>query len=959
MKRILKVTGIIAGIIILILVFMLLFPFLFREKFAAIVKNTARKSLKTEMNFSSMKVSFFHHFPKLTLTLTDFYLLSSPPFEKDTLISAKDISFGVDLMSVFRGPVRVSGVYIDRGRVVMKYNEKGKENFDVITASSDTSRTDTSTTASSANLKIESISFRRTDFVYADYSIPMRMTVRGINYKGKSEISNDILNLTSTIKIDSVNFSYNNVDYLKSKPVSAELETIIDLKSLNIKFDKNDFVIKDVPFEFRGELNFSKSGYGLFLSLYSMYHDEWVSGSVDLISTDKLWVSVKTDINMRLENWTSRLGIKDVELKGLFALKLKALGNYITGPDPASPKHDTVILSIPDFTLTSTLSNGYVKLKDLPAAADHISFVMNAASKDHDYRKINLQLENFKALFLNNKIEGYCKIAELKDLPVDCRITSAVNLADISKVIPLDSLDLQGILDMDVTVRGRYAPEKKLFPFTHARVNLKDGRILTKYYSHPLENINLQSTITNDNGLVSGTRVKVDELSFLFLGNPFTLKADLKNPDNLDYDITSRGSVDIAGIYKMFSQKGMELSGFITTDLHLRGRQSDAMAGRIDRLDNKGTLGLRNIAFRADYLPHELILRSGQFRFDNDKIWFEKFDSRCGKSSILLDGHLENVVNYVLAEKQVLKGALNFRSDFVDVADFMAPSAPATESTPASSSPGVVIIPAEYDLSVKADLKKVVYDKNVLQDLKADVRVDSGICVLKNMQFAMIGCNVKVDASYASTNPKKALFDFHVSAENFDVQRAYREVEMFRNLASSAEKCEGIISIDYSIKGKLINDMEPVYPSLEGGGVITISKVKVMGLKLFNEMSKNLGREKLKDPDLTKIELKTTIKNNIITLEQTKMKISSFRLKISGESSFDGKLNLKTRVGLPPLGLIGIPIRIMGTMDAPKFKYGRGSNDEQLKETDYSDEIPAEYLDKLKNVKEEEDNGND
>ncbi|MGE5425197.1 MAG: AsmA-like C-terminal region-containing protein, partial [Syntrophothermus sp.] len=547
----------------------------------------------------------------------------------------------------------------------------------------------------------------------------------------------------------------------------------------------------------------------------------------------------------------------------------------------------------------------------------------------------------------------------LEDLPVDSRITTSVNLAEISQVFPLDSLQLGGILDLDATVQGKYAPEKKLFPVSNVRIKLKDGSLLTRYYPQPLEQINLDLLVTNKNGKISGTSVKVEDLSFLFEKNPFHLKASLNNPDNLLYDVTAKGNIDLAGIYKMFSQEGMELSGSLTADLHLKGSQKDAMEGRIDRLNNKGTLGLKNIAFRSQYLPHDLILKKGSFRFDNDKIWFEHFDSRCGSSAIMLDGNLGNVVNYFLGKKQVLRGNLNFTSAFVDIRDFMTESSPAGSTTPATSSPGVIIIPPEFDINLKADLRKVKFESNFLDSLTANIQVDTGMIVLKNMQFSMIGCRVNMDASYASTSARKAFFEFHVKAENFDVQRAYREIEMFRNLASSAEKCEGIISIDYQLKGRLINDMEPVYPSLEGNGVITLAKVKVMGLRLFTDMSKNLGREKLKSPDLSKVELKTTIRNNIITLEQTKMKISGFRLKISGESSFDGKLNLKTRVGLPPLGILGIPIRILGTSDNPKFKYGRGNNDEQLEESQYSDELPAEFMDRLKNVKEEEDDGTD
>lgn len=209
-----------------------------------------------------------------------------------------------------------------------------------------------------------------------------------------------------------------------------------------------------------------------------------------------------------------------------------------------------------------------------------------------------------------------------------------------------------------------------------------------------------------------------------------------------------------------------------------------------------------------------------------------------------------------------------------------------------------------------------------------------------------------MESPYTSITPVKAFFDFTVNTQDFDVKRAYNEVDLFRNLSTAAGKCEGIISLEYTLKRSIGPGMVPIYPSLEGGGLVTLKKVK--GYKLLNAMGSNLGKEKIKNPDLAKVELKTTIKNNIITLEKVKIKMSVFRLRIAGETSFDGNLNFSARLGLPPLGIIGIPMRILGTQENPKFKYGRGNQDEDLEESAYTDDIPQDMKDKIKNAKEED-----
>jgi|APCry1669189204_1035204.scaffolds.fasta_scaffold00001_27 AsmA protein len=962
MKKLVKVSGISLGLVLLMLLLMLVSPFLLKDKLAAVVKSTANKTLKTELNFSGIDVSFFHYFPNLTITLSDFTLKSSAPFTGDTLIKAKDISFGVNLLSVVKGPLKITRVYLNRAKVLLEYNEKGASNFDVYASASDSLQKKDTASSGEAELKIESIALIRSEFTYTDPSIPLKITAHGINYRGKSSLSKDILKLTSNVLIDSLDVEYNHVKYLKSKPVKANLQTSININSLNIKFEKNDLTLKNIPFQFRGEFGFRKEGYDLFLSLFSMYGNEYISGSLRMISTKKLWIAAKADVNMNLQEWGLGLGIKDFELRGMYSLKLNAEGDYFSGPDPVGKKHDTAILSIPDFTLTSKLRNGFFRYKQSQEGLSGISADLTASCKDHDYRSINVSLDDIKAGFMKNKIEGFFRLKGLRDLPVEGRIKTSLNLAEIRKLVPMDSLDLGGVLDLNLDVKGNYAPDKKLFPLTILNVKLSDGDIQTKYYPHPVDRINMQLLVTNISGKLSETIVKLDPLSFRFEGKPFEVRATLMNPDNITYDIVSKGSLDLGKVYKVFSRKGMDLDGYIGTDLKMKGSQSDALAGKVDKLYNSGTLTLRNIAFTTEYLPKPFVIRSGVFRFEQDKVWFEKFEGRYGASDITMDGHLSNVVNYVLADNQVLKGTFNFSSDYLLVDEFRTVNRepetvnrkPDHDSRITAHETGVIIIPQNLEIGLKASLKKVSFSKLEMHDLNAAVEIRQGMLLLKGMKFELIGCKVAMDATYGSISPSKAFFDFHVVANDFDIKRAYNEVEMFRNLSTSAGKCEGIVSLEYTLKGKVDAGMNPVYPSLEGGGVLSLKKVKVMGLKLFTDMSKNLEKEKIKSPDLAKVDLKTSIKNNVITLEKTKMKISGFRLKIGGETNFNGSINLKARLGLPPLGIFGINMRLLGTMDNPKFKYGKGSGDESVEETEYTDELPKDLQARIRNAKDED-----
>ena len=102
---------------------------------------------------------------------------------------------------------------------------------------------------------------------------------------------------------------------------------------------------------------------------------------------------------------------------------------------------------------------------------------------------------------------------------------------------------------------------------------------------------------------------------------------------------------------------------------------------------------------------------------------------------------------------------------------------------------------------------------------------------------------------------------------------------------------------------------------------------------MFGAVSDKTHTDAIRNPDVSKVDIKTTIKNNIITIERFKFKFAGFRPRIEGTTSFDGQLNIKMRLGFPPLGIIGIPLTITGTKDAPKVKLGRKGED--IQETEY------------------------
>lgn len=903
--KFLKITGITIGSILLL---MFLLPLLFPGTIAEQVKNFANKKLDGELSFKESNLSFFHHFPSLTVSLDDFALKGSSPYKNDTLVAAKEIAFGINLKSlIFDGAVNIDKIFVSEGLINIKVNEKGQANYNVYISDEKEVSADTTSTS----VRLEKIDIHDVKLNYTDISAKINIAAKGFNYVGKGNLDQSIFDLYTEAKIDSLDFTFDGKTYLKNKKVDADLITRINTNSLAFIFEQNDLKINKLPISFIGKMNFLKDGYDINLKIES---------------NDSRLNDVFTALPPEYVTW-----LEKTKVKGRTDLFLTFKGNY-----------NASLNKKPDLAFGMNIREGSISYSDSPFETSNISLKFYTKLPSLDTEQLEVKLDTLHFNIGNDYLSSRINSKGLKNISLSADLQSKLDLAKLSKSIGIKGIDFKGNLTASIKSKGEYNAEKKLFPVTAGVVNLQNGEVKTEYYPNPITDIKFLASVKNETGNFKDVNIQLTPASFVFEGKPIYVKALLSNFEDINYDIVAKGELDIARIYKVFKQKGLDVTGYAKADLSFKGKQSYATTGQINKLQNKGSLVLRDIKTTSELFPKSFFIKEGLFTFNQDKMNFDKFSANYGKSDFEMKGHLQNVINFVLEKNAILKGSFNVNSSNIFADEFMAETSKATGKVndksdiakEEKSDSGVILLPENFNISLLANAKKVEYDGLILNNVLGNVAVRNGKLLFEKIGFDIIDCNVGINGFYDDLNPKKAAFDIHFVAKNFNVKRAYKEIKMFRELASAAEKAEGIISLDYTVKGILNEEMQPVYPSLEGKGVVSISKVKVKGLKLFGQISDKTDFESINNPDLSKVDIKSSIKNNIITVEETKMKVALFRLKIKGETSFDGKLNLKIRVGLPPLGLIGIPVVVTGTSDDPKVKIFSKTGQE-IEETKY------------------------
>ncbi|OOV16378.1 membrane assembly protein AsmA [Flavobacterium sp. LM4] len=894
--KIAKISGIVIASVLLLL---FLIPLLFPGKVASEVKKIANERLDSKIEFSRSRFSFFTHFPSLTVSLDDVTLTGSTPFKKDTLLKAEQVAFGINIKRLlFDNELKINKLYVSKADINLMVNQKGQANYNIYIAPKDIKK-DTSTTEEGTAIRLERIDLKDCHVRYNDRSAKILIDAKGFNYIGKGNLSEDIFDLNTDAKIDNIDFYYDRTAYLRKKELRADLITRINTHALSFILQKNELKINKLPLEFTGLFTILRDGYKININAASK--NTTVKDLFSVMPPEYL-------------TW-----LEETEISGKSDLLFTFKGNYNVAKKQK-----------PDLAFNLKINEGAINYQNAPAPLTDFQMNLNAIMPSLEIEKLLINLKTFKfKVGEKDYFTAYLRSKGFNEMNVDASVKGALDLATLDAALGLYSLDLKGILRTDIQAKGTFSASKKLFPKTRGGIALHNGWIKTDSYPNPVTNITFVANVLNKAGTYKDLIVAIAPASFVFEGNPVYVNAALSDFNDLAYNAKVKGELNVGNIYKVFARKGMNVTGYAKADLSLQGKQSYATSGQYDKLNNRGTILLKNIKTTSELFPKAFFIKQGNFRFQNEKMWFEKFYASYGKSDFDINGYLINTINYFLESNGTLSGNFNMKSKLINIDEFMALGkgenkdrnlevAYAKEDHPKLS--GVVIVPKNLNVNLTANADKIEYNGLVFNKLNGKTGISKGNFYLENAVFNIIDCALVVDASYNDESPTAARFDAHFKAKDFSVQRAYKEIPMFHDMVTAAEKAEGIISVDYKIKGDLNGNMSPIYESFEGMGTINLRDVKIKGLKLFDGISSKTGQDGLNNPDIQGIEIKSRIDNNLIHITPFTFSVASFKPTIKGTTSFDGLLDLRMRLGLPPFGIVGFPITITGTHENPKIK---------------------------------------
>ena len=505
------------GLIVLILVLFLTVPVLFKEKIKTKVVDVINESVNAKVTFSDYSLSFFRNFPNLSFSLKELNVAGVGEFEGDTLAGFKSFDLVFNLGSLIgKSGYEVKSIIIDRAVINAIVLKDGTANWDIEMPSDTTASAavaepvagSESESASSVKILLRKVEVKKSLVRYIDSTMNLKAEINDLDLmlSGNMTLSETQLRISlltgpSTVEMD-------GIKYLNRAILTSKTSLAADLDKMSFTFGQNYLGINDLRLNFSGTL--------------AMPGDD--------ISTEIAFGSEQTTFKtlLSLVPAVYMTGYEDLEATGTFSLSGSAIGIYSDADS-----------TLPDIKLNMSVNEGLVSYPDLPEKISNININTDiyVDGKDLDKTTVNLDKFHFELAGSPFDMSFFLK-TPMSDPDFSGNMNGKIDLGALSKAVPMDSLNLSGVIEMAISMAGK----------------------LSVIESEEYEKFTARGTMTVRNmvaDMAGYPRIVVKEASFLFTpGFTQMQKVEMLVEETSDFVLSGNVENYIPYIFKNETIKG-------------------------------------------------------------------------------------------------------------------------------------------------------------------------------------------------------------------------------------------------------------------------------------------------------------------------------------------------------------------------------------------------------------------
>ena len=415
------------GLVLTLLVALILAPIIFKQD----IQDAIDKQLEANLNADAFydtngfDLALISTFPDLTVSIQNFGIRGIGNFEGDTLISVKEFSLSIDLLSVLGDEVSINSVGLDEPVINILVLEDGSANYDIaVSAGEEPDSTDPAESSAPLSIAIKEWNIVEGDIIYLDETLPFYATLFGFNHNGSGDFSLDVFEMATSTRITSFSMGYDGDEYISDKIFSADVNMQMDLENMKFVFMENRLGLND--------FNFGLDGY------VSMPGDD-----------------IDMDIDFKG---------KEIDMRSIISLIPGLYTDYLTGVDASGNvgfegyvKGTLNETDMPKVNTRFSVSDGQIGFADYPIPMEEIEISAVFDYPSADLRDASFNVDNFSMLIDGEATTASLMFKDFEDYFWDLSVEGNVDLEKLTKIIPIEDTEFQGRINAGLKSIGRYS----------------------------------------------------------------------------------------------------------------------------------------------------------------------------------------------------------------------------------------------------------------------------------------------------------------------------------------------------------------------------------------------------------------------------------------------------------------------------------------------------------------------
>lgn len=943
-KKTLKISGITLGTVLLVLLVAIAFVINFivtPKKLTPVVLDAANQTLNAHLDMESVELTFFSTFPQFGLKVKNGSLVSKALNDSswckiDSLLSFKECVLTVNPIAYLtENRIVVHNLSLEEVAVYAYRNKAGKANWEVTRASTDTIPADTASTDFNSEIDIRNIELKHANLVFDDRNTDIYSRIDDANLKLRLSLTKGVSTLE--LKFDNKNILFWQQGELLVNKIATSLRT-------DIMVDRQTAVwkLKDTELDVNG----------IRLDVNGAFRRDTVAKTIGMDLEYGLHApSMETVLRMIPKSY-----VKDskVSAKGEVTVSGRVRGVYGDKKLPA-------------VSLKIGIKEASAQYKGLPYGIDEVTADFDAYVDlmRHQPSYLNLKIFHFKGA--HTEVLADAKVDDLLDDPlITFHTKSTVDLDALAKTFPLqESVTITGKLDADMGMKCRLSTLKKqdigrmklggkleLKDF-ELKDTAKDFDFLGNATFRFRDNETLQAQM-DVRKLVLRSRFLSSDIERLVANVSSTNPQDTNRIVSLQCDMeVSKLRASMGDSIKLYSARAKAQAALgpqevdVTKpaiDFSLRAdslffsaagtRMAMNVAGikmKADKLNDslwmpKGIVGFNRLRFRTPEFGLPIRMSKTAVTVDGPKITLKNASVRIGRSNMTATGDMMGVYR-AMTKGEKLTAHLSLTSDLIDCNQLInSLSFPEdttevlTDSVPSEMK--LFVIPRNIDFELQTDLKKVIFEKMLFENVHGAVDIKNQAIHLEDLSIRALDADMKAVMVYKAGSPRGGYAGFDFKIRNINIAKLVDFVPALDTIVPMLRSFKGRVMFDVAADARLDSAMNIRIPTLRSAIHIKGDSLVLMDGETFAEISKMLMFKNKKENVFDSISVNVTVHDGNVTVYPFLVEIDRYKAAVGGEQGLDMNFNYHISILKSPLPFKA-GVNISGNLDKMKFRIGK------------------------------------